>query len=70
MMTRLIPVSFVYDIQPPLEVILDFDVPESLWEECNDNEDELIQKSIEYILVPSLINYSEKLKANLDSNGN
>ncbi len=82
-MTKFIEVGFVYDIQPPrihpisseelpasIQFILDFDIPETLWEECKDNEDQLIQKSIQHILVPSLVNYSERLEANLDSNEN
>ncbi len=78
-----IEVGFVYDIHPPrihpisservpasIQFILDFDIPEIVWEECKDNEDELIYWAIKHILVPSLINYSDEPDSNFNPNEN
>ena len=78
-----IEIGFICDVHPPrvhpisskkvpasIEFILDFDIPEIVWEKYKDDEDELIEWAIKYILVPGFTKYSEKCDPNFDANEN
>ena len=76
-------IGFICDVNPPrvhpvslekvpasIQFILDFDIPEIVWEEYKDDEDGLIEWAIKYILVPGFTQYSEKSDSNFNPNVN
>ena len=78
-----IEIGLIYDIYPPrihpisselvqpsIEVTLDFEIPETVWEEYKDNEEKLLDWAINNILIPGLINSANKSEPDFDPNEN
>ena len=77
-----IEVNLMYDFEPPrvhpislkkslasIELTIDFDIPEGVWEQYKDNEEKLLEWAINAVLVPSLMK-SDKFKPTVDPNKN
>ena len=74
-----IELGLMYEIYPPyadlisskqspasIELITDFDIPESIWELYKDDEQELLKWTIANIVIPGLVNFVNNRDAKFD----